>query len=115
MVVKELTETEQRQLEQVISDRKSSQSEVKRAKVVLTSGQYPGWTDAQVSEAIGCSPALVRKWRKRWCQTRSLKEAARSGRPRSFLPVVRSQVTAIACTRPCDAGIPLDLSGNKRQ
>ena len=41
------------------------------------------------------------------CQTRSLKEAPRSGRPRTFLPSVRSQVTAIACTRPSDVDLPL--------
>ena len=41
-----LIETEQRQLEQVISARKSCQSEGKRANVVLKCAQYPNWTDA---------------------------------------------------------------------
>ena len=36
-----------------------------------------------------------------------MKEAPRSGRPRTFLPSVRSQVTAIACTRPTDVGVAL--------
>lgn len=103
----ELTETESKQLQQLVASRKSPQSEAQRAKVVLKSAEHPDWTDSQVAQAIGCSPALVRKWRKRWCQTRSLKEAARSGRPRTFLPTVRSQVTAIACTQPATADVPL--------
>lgn len=103
----ELTETESRQLQELVAARKSSQSEARRAKIVLTSVQHPDWTDAQVSQAIGCSPALVRKWRKRWCQTRSLKEAPRSGRPCTFLPIVRTQVTAIACSKPEDFDVPL--------
>ncbi len=49
----------------------------------------------------------MRKWRKRWCQTRSLKEAPRSGRPCTFLPIVRTQVTAIACSKPEDFDVPL--------
>ncbi|MDF5726047.1 MAG: helix-turn-helix domain-containing protein [Rhizonema sp. PD37] len=84
-----------------------AQSEAKRAKVVLSSASHPDWTDAQVAKATMCSPALVRKWRKRWCQTRTLKEAPRSGRPRTFFPSVRSQVTAIACTRLSDLHLPL--------
>lgn len=103
----ELTETESQQLQQLVAARKSSQAEAKRAKIVLTSAQYPDWTDAQVSQAIGCSPALVRKWRKRWCQSHSLKEARRSGRPRTFLPIVRTQATAIACSKPKDFDAPL--------
>lgn len=103
----ELTEAESQQLQQVVASRKSAQSEAKRAKVVLSSAEHPDWTDAQVAKASVCSPALVRKWRKRWCQTRSLKEAPRTGRPRTFLPSVRSQVTAIACTRPSDVDLPL--------
>lgn len=102
----ELTETESKQLQQVVASRKSPQSEAKRARVVLQSAEHLDWTDAQVASSIGCSPALVRKWRKRWCKSRSLKEAPRSGRPRTFLPTVRSQVTAIACTQPA-ADVPL--------
>ena len=51
----------------------------KRAKIILTSAENPDWTDAQVAQSIGCSSALVRKWRKRWCQTRSVEEASAIG------------------------------------
>ncbi|MEH1766077.1 MAG: helix-turn-helix domain-containing protein, partial [Nostoc sp.] len=58
---------------------------------------------------------LVRKWRKRWCQTRSLEEAPRPGRPCLFQAIVKAQATAfalrvaagIACSKPTDFDIPL--------
>ncbi|WP_414582120.1 helix-turn-helix domain-containing protein [Scytonema sp. PCC 10023] len=59
------------------------------------------------AQTIGCSPALVRKWRKRWCQTRNLEEAPRPGRPRIFQAIVRAQVSAIACSKPTDFDVSL--------
>ncbi len=73
----------------MVAARKSPQSIALRAKVILKSAEHPDWTDTQVAESVGCSTALVRKWRKRWSQIRSLKEAPRSGRPRTFLLIVR--------------------------
>ncbi|MBP5975522.1 helix-turn-helix domain-containing protein [Brasilonema sp. CT11] len=110
-----LTEDEKKLLHQQAIARKTGQSKVKRAKIILTSAEHPDWTDAQIAGNIGCSPALVRKWRKRWCQTRSLEEAPRPGRPRMFQAIVRAQVTAIAygratlnaCSKPIDFDVPL--------
>ena len=82
----EVDEKQRKYLEGVVAARKSSQSEVQRAKLVLSCAEHPDWSDAQVATEIGCSEGQVRKWRKRWCQTHSLKEAARSGRPRVFSP-----------------------------
>ena len=82
----ELNETEVAQLRRVVASRKSSQSEVRRAKVVLTCWEHPDWTDEQVASAVSCSAGMVRKWRKRWGETHSLQEAPRSGRPRVFSP-----------------------------
>lgn len=81
-----LMENEEEELGRVIASRKSPQGEVLRAKVVLTCWEHPGWTDDQVAQAVGCSPGMVRKWRQRWVQTHSLKEAPRSGRRRVFPP-----------------------------
>lgn len=103
----QLTEQEKKLLQQQALARKTGQSKVKRAKIILTTAEHPDWTDAQIAGNIGCSPALVRKWRKRWCQTRSLEEAPRPGRPRMFQAIVRAQVTAIACSKPTDLDVPL--------
>src|SRR6266536_2903698 len=50
---------------------------------------------------------LVRKWRRRWQESRSLKDAPRSGAPRRFSSPVRAQVTALACSLPRSHGVPL--------
>lgn len=103
----QLTDEEKKRLRQQASARKTGQSTVKRAIIILATAEHPDWTDAQIAGKIGCSQALVRKWRKRWCQTRSLEEAPRSGRPRMFEAIVRAKVTAIACSKPTDFDLPL--------
>jgi transposase len=103
----QLAEDEKKLLHQQAIARKTGQSKVKRAKIILTSAEHPDWTDAQIAANIGCSSALVRKWRKRWCQTHSLEEAPRPGRPRMFEAIVRAQVSAIACSKPMDFDVPL--------
>src|SRR6266536_3397056 len=50
---------------------------------------------------------LVRKWRRRWQESRSVKDALRSGTPRRFSSPVRAQVTALACSLPRSHGVPL--------
>lgn len=103
----DLQDSELEQLRRTVASRKSSHSEVRRAQVVLTCWEHPDFPDEQVALAVSCSAGMVRKWRKRWVETRSLKEAPRSGRPRVFPPEVRAQATALACSSPEAAGVPL--------
>lgn len=80
----EFDKQQQRTLERTVAARKSTQSEVQRAKILLTCAQHPDWSDDRVAAHIGCSAGLVRKWRKRWHESHSLEEAPRTGRPRTF-------------------------------
>ena len=82
----ELDEKRREFLKGVVAGRKSPAAEVQRAKIILTCADHPERSDKQVAAEVGCSEGQVRKWRKRWVQTPSLKEAARSGRPRVFSP-----------------------------
>ena len=82
----EIDDEQRKFLSEVVAARKSPHGEVQRAKIVLRCADHPDWSDPQVATEIGCSEGQVRKWRKRWCQTHSLKEAPRSGRPRVFSP-----------------------------
>ena len=82
----EVDEKQRKYLNEVVAARKSSNAEVQRAEIVLTCVEHPDWSDTHTATEVGCSEGQVRKWRKRWCQTHSLKEAARSGRPRVFSP-----------------------------
>ncbi|MHC5863395.1 helix-turn-helix domain-containing protein, partial [Nostoc sp.] len=111
----QLTEEEKKLLQQQALARKTGQSKARRAKIIIKVEENPDWTDAQIAGEIGCSSGLVRKWRKRWCQTRSLEEAPRPGRPCLFQAIVKAQATAfalrvaagIACSKPTDFDIPL--------
>lgn len=82
----EVDEKQRKFLKEVVVARKSPHAEVQRARIILTCADHPEWSDDRVAAEVGCSAGQVRKWRKRWCQTHSLKEAARSGRPRVFSP-----------------------------
>jgi hypothetical protein len=82
----ELKPEQHQQLRNLVAARKSKQSEVRRAQIVLTCDTHPAWSDRQVAETVGCDDETVRKWRQRWVQTQSVQEAARSGRPRLFSP-----------------------------
>lgn len=82
----EVDEQQRKFLNEVVAARKSPHAEVQRARIVLSCADQPDWSDGRVATEVGCSAGQVRKWRKRWCQTHSLKEAARSGRPRVFSP-----------------------------
>lgn len=77
---------ERERLERVVASRKSSQSEAQRARILLTCDAHGDWSDERVAQAVGCAPGTVRKWRRRWHETKSLKEASRPGRPRVFSP-----------------------------
>ena len=81
-----LDEQERQALERIAAARKSPQGEAERARVLLTCDRYRVWTDKAVAQEVGCSAALVRKWRRRWQDARSVKEAPRPGRPRVFPP-----------------------------
>jgi len=70
----------------LIAAHKSPQDEVLRARVLLTCHEQPEWSDERVADAVGCSPGMVRKWRKRWVEAHTLKDAPRTGRPRAFSP-----------------------------
>ena len=82
----EVDEEQRSYLAGVLAARKSAQSQVQRANIVLTCADHPEWSDQRVASAVNCSAGQVRKWRKRWCESQSLQEAPRSGRPRGFSP-----------------------------
>jgi transposase len=81
-----LPQSEEAQLRAIVAARNSPQGQVLRAKILLTCWEHADYADQQVAAEVGCSAAMVRKWRKRWHATHSLKELPRSGRPRVFSP-----------------------------
>lgn len=61
-----LTEAERARLEQVIKKRGVAAQRVLRASVLLKADvEGPGWTDARIAEALGCSRQTVENIRER--------------------------------------------------
>ena len=70
----------------VAHGRRAAQAQVRRARILLACDTRPEAGDKQIASGVGCSPETVRKWRKRWAEARSIKDAPRTGRPRAFSP-----------------------------
>jgi DNA-directed RNA polymerase specialized sigma24 family protein len=82
----ELTEEEATQLRRLIRAHTTGQGLVVRAQMVVLAYDHPDWSNQQIAQPVGTSDRMVRKWRRRWVETRSLADAPRSGAPRRFSP-----------------------------
>lgn len=79
-----LLEKETSELRQIVSARKSPQVKVMRARIVLAAHEHPEWSNQQIAAYAQCTDRAVRKWRKRWNESKSLADLPRSGAPRRF-------------------------------
>ena len=73
---------------------------VERAKIILYSEE--GKTLDQIIELTGKSRPVVNKWRNRFrnCRLEGLKDAKRSGKPKTITPEQKALVIEKACTKP---------------
>jgi hypothetical protein len=81
-----LTEQEYQQWLKMSRATSAPQAEVVRAKILLLAHDQPKYANVQIAQQLGCAVSTVRKWRKRWTETKTLKDAPRSGAPRRFSP-----------------------------
>jgi hypothetical protein len=102
-----LTPDEVNQFLQLAQAHRSPQALARRARIVLSVHAHPTWSSKQIAKSLSVNDRLVRKWRRRWQESRSLKDAPRSGAPRRFSSQARAQVTALACSLPRSHGGPL--------
>jgi len=77
---------------------------VQRAQIVLLAHHHPQWQNATIAQRLGCSVNTVKRWRQRWQTTNSLPDAPRAGTRRTFTPLQRTQVVALACSAPREHG-----------
>jgi hypothetical protein len=82
----ELTTEEEQELRKVANSRSASYVKVIRARILLAAHDHPEWSNQQIAEEAGCRRRNVRKWRKRWVETRSIEDLPRPGAPRRFSP-----------------------------
>jgi transposase len=81
-------------------------AEVQRARVLLLAHQHPTWRNAEIARHVRCCVNTVQRWRQRWHVTDRLHDTARPGRQRTFTPLERAQITALACSAPREYGKP---------
>ncbi len=102
-----LTPQEVKKFLQLVQAHRSPQAIARRARIVLAVHAHSTWSSKQIARDLDVNDRLVRKWRQRWQETHSLKDAPRSGAPRRFSSEARAQVTALACSLPRSHGVPL--------
>ena len=81
-------------------------AEVQRARVLLLAHQHPTWRNAEIARHVGCCVNTVKRWRQRWHVTDHLHDTRRPGRQRTFTPLERARLTALACSAPREYGKP---------
>lgn len=79
---------------------------VQRAQIVLLAAWHREWSNAMIAQRLNCHVTTVKRWRQRWQDTDSLRDAPRVGTRRSFTPLQRAQVVAMACSAPRQYGKP---------
>ena len=78
-----------------------------RAAIVLAAAA--GQANAAIAAELRVCTDTVRKWRRRFAQSRlaGLADAPRSGRPPAFTATDRAEAVALACALPAESGVPL--------
>jgi transposase len=79
-------------------------AEVQRARLLLLAHHHPTWHNAAIARQVGCTSETVRQWRRRWQTTAVVRDAPRAGARRTFTPLQRAQITALACSAPREYG-----------
>jgi transposase len=79
---------------------------VQRALIVLYAARHPEGANTTLARRLGCSVTTVKRWRRRWQETDSLRDAPRAGTKRTFTPLQRARVVALACSAPRQYGKP---------
>ena len=80
----ELTTEEEQELRKLANSRTASYGKVIRARMLLAAHDHPEWSNLQIAQEVGCTRRVVRKWRRRWAETRSIEDLPRPGAPRRF-------------------------------
>jgi len=95
-----LTPTEQRQLEKIVSKRTSPQQMVLRARIILLTAQ--GCSVAQIIDRLETSKVTVSKWKRRFLEqgVTGLVDLPRPGPGLKYGPEIRHRIAAEACNPP---------------
>jgi diguanylate cyclase (GGDEF)-like protein len=77
----ELTTKEEFELRIIVRAPDSTQEKVDRARILLTAHDHPERHNKQIAQEVGCAGRTVRRWRRRWFETRSIEDLPPPGAP----------------------------------
>ncbi len=107
-----LTEEERAELRRIVNKHTTSQSVVRRARIILMADE--GIKRMAIALELGIAQEnVVSKWVKRWLATSDrpvaerLQDLPRSGAPGTFTPEQLCQIIALACEKPEQYGRPI--------
>lgn len=107
-----LSEQQRDELELIIRKRKSSQSMVLRARIIMAGAD--GKSLLGTAKELKCNRETVTRWRKHWVERSDeltvlerLKEAPRPGAKPKFTEEQICLIVAMSCDKPDDHGYPL--------
>lgn len=111
-----LSETERRDLDALVRQRRAPQQLAVRARIVLAAGG--GQNNSQVARQVGVDVATVRLWRGRWLALTAvpaadlsvaerLEDAPRPGGPCRITAEQVCRIIALACEAPATADRPI--------
>ena len=82
----ELTTEEEKELRRLVRSHKAPQVKAKRARILLAAHDHLEWSNQQIAREASTVDRVVRKWRRRWVEKRSIEDLPRPGAPRRFSP-----------------------------
>lgn len=107
-----LSEQQRDELELIVRKRKSSQSMVLRARIIMAGAD--GKSLLGTAKELKCNRETVTRWRKYWVERSDeltvlerLKEAPRPGAKPKFTEEQICLIVAMSCDKPDDHGYPL--------
>lgn len=104
--VVKLTDTEQKDLEEIVNTGKKEASKIRNAHILLKAdANGPGWTDVKIAEAYEVTDRTVAKVRKRFVEggfSRALYRAKREDppTPRKLDGEAEARLIALSCSEP---------------
>jgi len=101
-----LTPEQEARLQQLSTCYMAPFATVQRAQIIVLAHRHPQWQNATLAQRLGCSVNTVKRWRQRWQITDTLRDAPRAGTRRTFTPLQRTQIVALACSAPRQHGKP---------
>jgi transposase len=101
-----LHEQQHKDLKQISQSHSLPWVEVQRARILVLAHEHPDWNNSQIAKAVGSCTEMVKKCRRRWQTNPSVKSSPRPGTRRKFTALQRSQIIALACSKPRDHGKP---------